>query len=143
MHQPLGGIDGFHDVVIAGAAAQIAFQPVADFVLAQTLRVLLHQVHGAHHHARRAETALQGVMFAEHLLHRVQRAIGGGQAFNGGDFGAIGLHGQHGAGFHRIAVNMHHAGAALAGVATHMGAGQAELVTQQFHQKRARFHLNR
>ena len=36
------------------------------------LAVVLHQVDGAHHHAGRAEAALQAVVLAEGLLHRVQ-----------------------------------------------------------------------
>ena len=43
----------------------------------------LHQIDRAHHHARRAEAALQGVVLAEHLLHRVQRAVSRGEPLDG------------------------------------------------------------
>ena len=58
----------------------------------------LHEVDGAHHHAGGAEAALQGVMLAEHLLHRVQRAVGVGEALDRRDLGAVGLQREHGAG---------------------------------------------
>jgi hypothetical protein len=53
------------------------------------------------------------------------------------------LHREHGAGFHRLAIHMHDAGAALAGVATHMRAGQANLVAQQLDQQGAFLDSNR
>ena len=82
-------------------------------------------------------------MLAEHLLHRMQRAVGRGQALDRGHRGAVGLHRQHGAGLHRLAVDMHDAGAALAGVAADMGAGQPQLLAQQLDQQRAALDLDR
>src|SRR3979490_2698791 len=53
---------GFHhradDLVIAGAPAEIAGEPEADFLLAR-LRVLLQKRVGGDQHARRADAALQ------------------------------------------------------------------------------------
>src|SRR5688500_2793703 len=69
---------GLDDVVVAGAAAQVAVQAGADLFLCGTV-VVLHQVHRAHHHARGAEAALQAVAVAERGLHRVQGAVLGGQ----------------------------------------------------------------
>ena len=45
---------------------------------------------------------------------------------------AVGLARQHGAGFHRPAVDMDDAGAALAGVAADMGPGQIQVFTQEW-----------
>ena len=143
VHQRPRGGDRLDDVVVAGAAAEIAFQALADLLLGQALRMRVHQVDRAHHHARRAEAALQRVMLAEHLLHRVQRAVGRGEALDRGDAAAVGLQRQHGAGLHRDAVDMHDAGAALAGVAADMGAGQPQLLAQQFDQQGAAFDLHR
>ena len=42
------------------------------------------------------------------------------------------------AGLHRLAVDMHHAGAALRGVAAHMGAGEPQVLAQELHQQGAR-----
>ena len=46
-----------------------------------------------------------------------------GNPFDGGQLGAVGLHGQQRAALDRLAVEMDDAGAALAGVATDVGAG--------------------
>src|SRR3546814_5203559 len=78
------------------------------------------------------------MMLAEGFLHRMQLAVRGGEAFDGGDRGALGLGGQHGAGLDAATIDMDDAGAALAGVAAHMGAGHAENVSQRLDQKRAR-----
>src|SRR3546814_19329610 len=58
------GHHGLDDVVVAGAAADVAFQLVANGILVR-VRMALHEVDGAHDHARRAEAALQGLMPAE------------------------------------------------------------------------------
>ena len=49
----------------------------------------LHEVDRAHHHARRAEAALQAVAFLERRLHRMQRAVGRGEAFDRHDRRAV------------------------------------------------------
>ena len=55
---------------------------------------------------------------------------------------AASLQRQHRARLHRLPVHMHHAGAALAGVAAHMGARQMQLLPQQLHQKRPPLNLD-
>ena len=60
-----------HDLVVAGAAAQVARQPVADFLLAG-VGVALQERLGRDHHAGRADTALQAGVLQQLLLHRVQ-----------------------------------------------------------------------
>src|SRR5882724_9830544 len=58
---PLGrGEHGVDDVVVARAAAEVAFEPDTDFPLAG-VGVLLEQVGRAHDHAGRAVAALQPV----------------------------------------------------------------------------------
>src|SRR3954469_2541394 len=61
------------DVLVAGAAAQVAGQRPAHFLL-RRIRVLLEQSRSGHHHARSAEPALQAVLLLEALLQRVQLA---------------------------------------------------------------------
>src|SRR3546814_5977699 len=73
LHARGGRLDGLDDVVITRAAADVALQPLADLVFLG-IGVLLQKVHGGHHHARRAEAALQPVMLAEGRLHGVQRS---------------------------------------------------------------------
>src|SRR5882672_3600195 len=122
-----GVLDGFDDVLVAGAAAKIAGNAEANFFFARR-RVLPQQPVGAHDHARRAEAALQSVHFTEALLQRVQRAVGIGHALDGANVGAIRLHREHGAGFHRLAVEIDRAGAAMAGLATDMRTGEIQLL---------------
>src|SRR5690606_20256649 len=119
------GLYGFDNVMISGAAADIALEPFADLLLAG-VRLALGQIDRAHDHAGRAEAALQPVVLAERLLHGMQLAVAG-QALNGRDFGAAGLHREQGAALDRDAVDVNDAGAALAGVAADMGAGQPEM----------------
>ena len=57
--------------------------------------VAVGNVNRAHDHAGGAKTALQTVALFEGGLHGVHGAIGMRQAFNGGDFGALGLGGEH------------------------------------------------
>src|SRR3984957_9130588 len=59
------------DVRVARAAAQVARQRPADVLLGR-VRVLVQQLAGGHHHARRAEPALEAVLLPEALLERVQ-----------------------------------------------------------------------
>src|SRR3546814_871932 len=74
LHARGGRLDGLDDVVITRAAADVALQPLADLVFLG-IGVLLQKVHGGHHHARRAEAALQPVMLAEGRLPGVQPAV--------------------------------------------------------------------
>src|SRR5262249_49152690 len=136
----LGGgvLDRLDDVLIAGAPAQVAGDAEADLLLAR-VRVLLQQAVRAHDHAGRAEAALKPVHLAKAFLQGGQRAVGSGHAFDRQDLGAIGLDGEHGAGLHRLAVEVHRAGAAMAGLAADMRAGQVELLAQEMDQQRARF----
>src|SRR5262245_9323704 len=73
----LGGVlDGLDDVVIAGAPAEVALEPVPDLTLAR-LRIALEQLRRRHDHARSAESALKPVLLPEPLLDRMELAIGG------------------------------------------------------------------
>src|SRR5437588_211059 len=59
------------DVVVAGAAAQVALEPVANLFLGW-VRVLGQEAGGRHDHAWRAVAALEAVVVPECLLERVQ-----------------------------------------------------------------------
>src|SRR5689334_7444836 len=127
------------DVLVAGAAAQVAGQRPAHVLLGR-VEALVKERLGGQHHARRAEPALQPVLLPEALLQRVQLA-GGGQALDGADLHSVGLYGQHRAGFDRAPVHQHGAGAAVGGVAAHVGPGQAEPAADQVGQQKPRLHL--
>ena len=68
------------------------------------------------------------------LLHRMQRvrAAGPDKSLDRRQRAAVEHRRQQRAALHGIAVEQHHAGAALAGVAADMGAGQVEVLAQQF-----------
>src|ERR1700761_9173450 len=57
----------FHDVLVTGAAAQVAGQRPPDVFLTR-VRVAVEQALGRHHHAGGAEPALQPVLLLEPLL---------------------------------------------------------------------------
>src|SRR5215471_18013821 len=67
-------LDGLDDVVVAGAAAEIALELMPDLSLAG-IRIPLDHLRGRHDHAGRAEPALQAVLLPEPFLDRVQRAV--------------------------------------------------------------------
>ena len=60
---------------------------------------------GSHDHSGRAVAALQSMLFPESFLHRMQFAVLR-QAFDGRDLRAVGLHGEHRARLHRLAVEL-------------------------------------
>ncbi len=95
-----------------------------------------------HQEARRAEAALQAVVLDEGALQRVQR-IAVREALDGADPAAIGLHGEHQAGAHRLAVDQHRAGAADAMLAADMRAGLAAVVADRVDQRAARLDVAR
>src|SRR5208337_5185002 len=66
----------FDDVLVAGAAAQIARHPIANFLI-RRVRVFLQQPIGPGNHARRAKSALQGMIQMKRFLQRVQLAARG------------------------------------------------------------------
>src|SRR5580765_884405 len=90
----LAELDRLDDVVIAGAAADVAVERLANLVFVR-LRVLLQQVDRRHHHAGRAEPALQSVALAERRLHRVQLAVLAAEALDRRDLGALDLQREH------------------------------------------------
>ena len=68
-------------------------------------------------------------------VERVELVAVGRQAFDGLDLVAVGHHRKRGTGLHRLAVEMHDTGAALRGVAPHMGAGEPQILAQKLHQE--------
>src|SRR5271167_1826529 len=104
--------------------------------------MLVEQLQRAHQKAGRAVATLKSMAVAERLLHWMKLAIFR-QAFNREYLAAIGLKGKNGARLHALAVEQHSASAAIAGVASDVRAGQAQLFAQKLYQQRARFHLAR
>ena len=95
-----------------------------------------------HDHTGSAEAALKTVIFVERRLHRVQR-VADRHALDGRDLAPVGCGGQHGAGFHRLAVDMNDASPALAGVTPDVCACKPLIITQKLRQQRTAFDLAR
>src|SRR5258706_15524060 len=129
-------LHGLDDVHVARAAAQVPADGLADLLLARVLVALEERARG-HQHARRAESALQAVLLGEALLHRMQLAALL-QALDRGDLGAVGLHREHRAGFDRLAVEVHRAGAAMDRIAAHVRARHPEHFGDKVHEQKAR-----
>jgi hypothetical protein len=81
-------------------------------------------------HAGGAEAALEALGVQERLLHRMDRRLVG-QALDGGDHVAFGAKGRNQATMHRLVVEQHRAGAAVAGVATLLDAEMAEFAQER------------
>jgi len=89
-----GGVtNGFYDVLIAGAAAQVAAQSPADGLLVW-LWLLVKELEHGHEYPGSAEAALQTMLLRERLLNGVQRTIRWGQTFDGSHLVADCLHRQ-------------------------------------------------
>ncbi len=85
-------LDRLDDVLVPGAAAEVAFQGVADLGFGR-IRVAVEERVRGHDHAWGAVAALQTVHLPEAHLDRVVLAVLG-NAFDGGQLGAVGLHRQ-------------------------------------------------
>ncbi len=112
------------DRAIAGAAAYVSFQRRAEI-----LPLCLVQRCAGQDHARGAEPALKGLRIEKRLLHRVRAAIGR-EAFDGGDGMAVGAKRWNETAMHRLAVEQHRTGAAVAGVATLLDAEMPEVAQE-------------
>src|SRR6202051_3384769 len=130
---------GGDDILIAGAAAQIAGYADADVFFGR-VGIVAQKLDQRGQDARRAESALQTVMLVERLLQRVQGAVVNSDALDRQDLVPVGLHREHQARSRRIAVEENGAGAAHAVLAAEMGAGQAELMAQEIRQRHPHRH---
>src|SRR4029077_12912372 len=135
----LGGrLDGLDDEVIARAAAEVPGQHLAD-LLARRRGPLAEERGGAHDDPGGAVATLEPVLGPESLLDRMP-AVGGGEALDGGDALAVGLHRQHEAGAHRLPVEQDGARPAHPVLAAHVRAGEVEVFPQEIGQGRAHLH---
>jgi len=98
-----GPFDGLDDILVAGAAAQVAFDTLTDFFFGW-IGIAAKQLHRLHNHTRGAVAALQTVFFPKTFLDWVQFAINR-QPFDGRYFRAIQLDGESGAAFEAIAID--------------------------------------
>src|ERR671930_2438621 len=133
-------VDGLDDVLVAGAAAEVALEPAPDLLLGQPVAVRAQELDAGHDHPRRAEAALEGVALPERLLERMQLAALR-QALDRRDLAAVRLDGQHGAGLHGVPVEVDRAGSAHRRVAADLRAGQPDVVAEEIDEQRPRLDL--
>src|SRR5215213_2040407 len=95
-------LDGRDDVLVAGAAAVVALDRVADLRF-RRIGVRGEEVHRRQDHSRRAKAALQSMLLPERLLQRVQ-GVTRGQPFDGRDRLSLRLYGKDSAALDRLAV---------------------------------------
>ena len=138
---------GFGNRPVAGAAAQIARQPVIDRAPFGLFTAVM-QGKKTHHKARRAEAALRTVQIDHRLLHRMQFAALG-EVVDGNDIATIHLAKHQDAGIDRFigepAVSdfpkRHGAGATIALVAAFLGTRLAFGKPQMIEQRRCRIEI--
>ena len=131
-----GVLNGVDDVLVAGAAAEVAGDALADLALRRR-RVVFEQRHGRHDHPRRAVAALEAVLLPEAFLQGMQLTVRR-EALDRRDRGAVGLDREDRAGLRAPAVDEDGAGAALTGVAPDVRAGQAQVLAEEVDEKHAR-----
>ena len=136
--QTVGGeLHRFDDLAIAGAAADISRDRLDNILARRRVGVLQQRMRGEDH-AGRAIAALQAVGLAERVLDHAEFAGRRRKPLDRGDLVAIGLHGEHQAGAHRLAIEQHGAGAAHAVLAAGMGAVEQKILAQRIEQCLAR-----
>ena len=115
-----------YDVDVARAHAEIAAEADAYFFVTR-IGIIAQQLEGRQDHPRRAKAALQRMVLLKCRLQGMERFVRA-DAFDGGDFGAVGLDGKKQARTHGPAVEHHRASAAYAMLAADMSSKQAEIV---------------
>src|SRR5260370_1844352 len=68
------GLHRVDDVLIAGAAANVAFDAMTDLVF-RWIGIALDDLFGSHDHAGSAEAALGSVLAPEGVLHGIEAAV--------------------------------------------------------------------
>ena len=118
---------GGDDLRIAGAAAEHAAEHVLDLRFARR-RIVPQQRDRRNDHARRADSALRRAMVEKSLFQPLGKRVV--EPFDGRDRASLDLTDGGQAGADGRAVDKHRAGAAIAGVAARLDAGDAEIVAQ-------------
>src|SRR5919197_3137750 len=132
-HDRRGLADRGDDVVVPGAAADVAFDGVPDLVIGGVGRVV-EEVCRGHDHPRGTEPALQAVLVPERLLERMEGPVGR-HALDGGDAVAVGLDRQDRAALHSVPVEVDGARPALAGIAADMRTRKSEVLPERLDEE--------
>ena len=117
-----------------GTAAEVAGHRQPCLIFGRG-RQPVEQRLGRHDLPRCAEPALEATVLGERLLDRVQGIVFC-HALDRQDARAGGLHGELRARIHAAAVNDDRARATLHAIAPHLGAGERQVVAEQFEERR-------
>ena len=128
-------------MLVAGAAAQIAFQPVADLLLGG-VGMVRQQLARRQNHPRRTKSALQRVLIPERLLQRIQLSVLR-QSFDRQDLAPLGLDGEHRTALDGHAVEHDGAGPADGGLAADVRPGEPGDFPQIVYEQQARLYFVR
>jgi hypothetical protein len=131
------GFDCVHNVLIAGAAAEIPLKAVPDFFF-RRMRVSFQNLFRRDNHARSAEAALKPMFIPESFLDGVQIPVTR-QALNREHVFPVCLNGKHCARLDRDAIHGHGARATDRRFTTNMGARQPGDLANVVNQKEPRF----
>jgi hypothetical protein len=131
--------NGFDDVVIPRATAQVAFETDANLLFGR-VRDFVEQADRCHNHPRRAVPTLQSVILTKRLLHRMH-LVALSQALDGNDRVAARLSRQNGARFHRFTVEVNRARPTRRGVATDVCTGEVAVIAEVVHKQRSIFDI--
>src|SRR5688572_20393685 len=131
-HAPRGQLDRLVDLQVAGAAAEVARERALE-PLARGLRLLVEERLRGEQEARRAVAALRGAGLDEGLLEGMELAPLR-HALDGGDRVPDGVEAEEEAGEHRLPVDEHRAGAALAELAAVLRPGQPHALAEHLEQ---------
>ena len=136
-----GSLDRLDDLLVAGAAAEVAGEALLDLGAGRVRREGEQRLRGDEL-ARDAEAALRGAGVEERLLERME-PIAGRQPLDGADGRAVRLDREHQARIDAHAVDHDGAGAAFADEAALLRAGQPEIVAQDLEERVVRRDLDR
>src|SRR5437763_4408040 len=133
-------VDGLDDVLVAGAAADVALEPAPDLCLGEPVAIRAEELDAGHDHPRGAEAALERVVLPEGLLERMELAALR-ETLDRRHLVAVGLDGEQGARLHRVPVEVDRAGAAEGRVAADLRPGEPEVVAEEVDEQRPRLDL--
>jgi hypothetical protein len=130
-------LHGSNDVLVSRAAAEVSLETVPDFLFGRA-GIAFEQLSGGHDHSWRAKAALQSVLVPKSFLNGMQVSVFG-DSFDGYDSSAIGLDGEHRAGFDGFTVQRHGACAANGCFAANVRSGEAGDIAQVVDEQQPRF----
>src|SRR5712691_11409379 len=129
------------DVDVPGAAAQVARNPVANFIIGR-VAIRTQECVSGHQHSRSAEAALQTVLLEESLLQRMQLAVLF-EALDRQYLAPVRLNGVRGAGFDGPPIHHDRAGPTVAGIAADVSPSEPQGFADKMDQEQPRLHLSR